>query len=43
MSRIFGSLALLAAGIAGGVYYYDLDTDGAKYDQICVAESAEEP
>jgi hypothetical protein len=41
MLRIFGRLTLLAAIFASGFYFYDIDR--AKCDQICVAESAEEP
>jgi hypothetical protein len=43
MLRIFASFALFAAVIAGGFYLYSRAPDGAKCDQACVADSAEEP
>jgi hypothetical protein len=43
MLRIFVSVAILAAVIASGFYLYSRDPDGAKCDQTCVADSAEEP
>jgi hypothetical protein len=43
MLRIIGSLVLFAAIVAGGVYLYGADADGAKCDQACIAESGEEP
>jgi hypothetical protein len=43
MLRIFASFAILAAVIASGFYLYSRDPDGAKCNQTCVADSAEEP
>ena len=43
MLRMFAPFAILAAVIAGWFYLYSGDPEGAKCDQTCVVDSAEEP
>jgi hypothetical protein len=43
MLRILTSFEIFAAVIASWFYLYSGDPDGAKCDQTCVADSAEEP